>query len=98
VLLVEGFDVLRVLGHKRWTDQMWEIQNGQFFWVISQSRWIVEDPCTLFARVLQKMGRIEVLHVKRWILSHQNGRKIFERMVDGFASGEPLRLGGEIQT
>ena len=66
--------------------------------MISQSRRIIEDPCTLFARVLQKMGRIEVLHVKRWILSHQYGRKVFECMVEGFASGEPLRLGGEIQT
>jgi len=70
---MKGANGLRITRHQGGADEVGKLQNGQLFWMVTQGTRFVEHARALTFGLLQQVGGVEILAVKRWVFAHHDG-------------------------
>ena len=80
MLIVKTADVGRIAGDQGRRDELREFHDGQLFRVVTQGPGFVEHPGALPLGLLEQMGGVKILAVKRRVLAHQDRVKVLDRL------------------
>ena len=76
---VEGADGLGAARHQRGAAELRELHDGQLFRVVAQGPRLVKYLGPFALGLLQQVGGVEKLRIKRRVFAHDDGAKVLER-------------------
>ena len=69
---MEALDRVGIPRHQGRANELGELENRQFFWMIAQGSGLVKDFGTFAFGLLQQMGSVKEFTVERWVFSHHD--------------------------
>ena len=80
VLGVKAFDVAGVPRDQRGADELGKLQNGELFRMVAQGARFVEHPGAFPLGLLQQVGAVEILCIKRRVFAHDDSAEVAQQL------------------
>jgi len=90
VFVMKSMDIDGTACHQGWCNELWKLENSQFFRVVTQCLGSIEHPRTFTLGLPKQVCGIKIFTVKWRVFAHHNGVKVLQRHVHVAINFKPL--------